>query len=139
MAISARDCDLETSDSADNPPLPPLSQQLSLLGIADMAKKSRGTERDVNVDSLLEAAPLFSAALLQEHFIPSIPPQHALLGLLDPEESITLQAEDTQDSRLFMNTNVPFSTFICGVQGSGKSHTLACLLGNSPKSGDLGA
>ncbi|KAK8152203.1 hypothetical protein BKA80DRAFT_228074 [Phyllosticta citrichinensis] len=27
-----------------------------------------------------------------------------------------------------MNTNAPFSAFLCGAQGSGKSHTLSCIL-----------
>lgn len=35
------------------------------------------------------------------------------------------------DARLFYNTMAPSSTFICGSQGSGKSHTLSCLLENS--------
>lgn len=34
------------------------------------------------------------------------------------------------DPRLFFNIAEPSSTFICGSQGSGKSHTLACLLEN---------
>ena len=34
-----------------------------------------------------------------------------------------------KDRRLFHNTNVPFSAFICGLQGSGKSHILSYLLG----------
>ncbi len=33
-----------------------------------------------------------------------------------------------QDHRLFLNTNAPWSAFICGSQGSGKSHTLSCIL-----------
>jgi hypothetical protein len=33
-------------------------------------------------------------------------------------------------SRLFYNVATPSSTFICGSQGSGKSHTLSCLLEN---------
>ena len=32
------------------------------------------------------------------------------------------------DSLVFLNMNEPFSTFICGSQGSGKSHTLSCML-----------
>lgn len=35
----------------------------------------------------------------------------------------------TDDPRVFLNTNIPISAFICGVQGSGKSHTLSCILG----------
>tara|TARA_R110002003_G_scaffold175_10_gene14254 strand:+ start:6236 stop:7012 length:777 start_codon:yes stop_codon:yes gene_type:complete len=32
---------------------------------------------------------------------------------------------------MFLNTNVPISTFICGIQGSGKSHTTSCILENA--------
>ena len=35
------------------------------------------------------------------------------------------------DPRIFFNIASPSSTFICGSQGSGKSHTLSCLLENS--------
>ncbi len=34
------------------------------------------------------------------------------------------------DPRIFLNVNTPFSAFICGSQGSGKSHTLSCMLEN---------
>ncbi|KFY68290.1 hypothetical protein V496_01210 [Pseudogymnoascus sp. VKM F-4515 (FW-2607)] len=34
------------------------------------------------------------------------------------------------DPRVFFNVVAPSSTFICGSQGSGKSHTLSCLLEN---------
>ena len=33
-----------------------------------------------------------------------------------------------EDNRLFLNTNAPWSAFICGAQGTGKSHTLSCIL-----------
>ncbi|KAI9766483.1 MAG: hypothetical protein M1835_007179 [Candelina submexicana] len=32
------------------------------------------------------------------------------------------------DPRIFLNVKTPFSAFICGSQGSGKSHTLSCML-----------
>ncbi|KAJ5292194.1 hypothetical protein N7478_001445 [Penicillium angulare] len=35
------------------------------------------------------------------------------------------------DPRLFFNVSSPSSTFICGSQGSGKSHTLSCILEGS--------
>lgn len=35
-----------------------------------------------------------------------------------------------KDPRLFFNIAAPSSAFICGSQGSGKSHTLSCLLEN---------
>ncbi|KAF2670630.1 hypothetical protein BT63DRAFT_371636 [Microthyrium microscopicum] len=31
---------------------------------------------------------------------------------------------------MFLNVNTPFSVFLCGSQGSGKSHTLSCILEN---------
>ena len=49
-----------------------------------------------------------------------LPPQYALLG------GITTAIPD---SRVMLNTNIPFSAFVCGVQGSGKSHTAACMIG----------
>lgn len=36
-----------------------------------------------------------------------------------------------KDPRLFFNVSSPSSTFICGSQGSGKSHTLSCILEGS--------
>jgi hypothetical protein len=55
-------------------------------------------------------------------------PQYGLLG-----SSASTSPTAVQDSRLFLNTNIPFSAFVCGVQGSGKSHTTACMIGkNSP-------
>ena len=35
---------------------------------------------------------------------------------------------EPEDKRLFVNMNAPWSAFICGSQGSGKSHTLSCML-----------
>lgn len=35
------------------------------------------------------------------------------------------------DGRIHLNVNSPWSAFICGSQGSGKSHTLSCMLENS--------
>ena len=34
------------------------------------------------------------------------------------------------DPRIFLNVNAPWSTFICGSQGSGKSYSLSCILEN---------
>ncbi|AEO64963.1 uncharacterized protein THITE_2111371 [Thermothielavioides terrestris NRRL 8126] len=39
--------------------------------------------------------------------------------------------EGSADPRLFWNIAAPSSFFICGSQGSGKSHTLSCLLENA--------
>jgi hypothetical protein len=42
-----------------------------------------------------------------------------------------------RDPRIFFNIATPSSTFICGSQGSGKSHTLSCLLENCLMSSDV--
>jgi len=52
--------------------------------------------------------------------------QYGLLG----HEPRTLNATSGQIDPIFLNTNAPWSAFICGVQGSGKSHTLSCMLEN---------
>lgn len=50
-------------------------------------------------------------------------PQYGLIGSHGGDRGVA--------SKLFLNTNVPFSMFLCGVQGSGKSHTTSCILENS--------
>ncbi|KAF8632491.1 hypothetical protein AX15_001860 [Amanita polypyramis BW_CC] len=35
-----------------------------------------------------------------------------------------------EDPRLYLNTNAPFSAVVCGLQGSGKSHTVSTMLEN---------
>ncbi|KAI1271573.1 hypothetical protein F5Y07DRAFT_413424 [Xylaria sp. FL0933] len=41
-----------------------------------------------------------------------------------------LQGKSSEDPRFFYNVAAPSSVFICGSQGSGKSHTLSCFLEN---------
>ena len=47
-------------------------------------------------------------------------------------------AAKPRDSRLFVNMFTPWSAFICGSQGSGKSHTLSCMLETALMSTQLG-
>lgn len=60
--------------------------------------------------------------------------QYGLLGGdVDKLRGITSHSEipaTEDDPRLYYNIKAPFSAFICGSQGSGKSHTLSCLLEN---------
>jgi len=62
-------------------------------------------------------------------------PQYGLLGLMDKEPTdgtpTSFSTNKPQDKLVFTNTSEPWSTFICGSQGSGKSHTLSCLLENN--------
>lgn len=64
-------------------------------------------------------------------------PQYGLLaGMADTMKSDDVNS--TPDPRLFFNIGAPSSTFICGSQGSGKSHTLSCLLENCLLPSDAG-
>jgi hypothetical protein len=99
-------------------------------------ERGNTTERDGSIDTVdrdIGHAPLISGSIVQEHSKDAIP-QYGLFG--------RVMAED-HDTKMFHNTNVPFSTFICGVQGSGKSHSTACMLENalipSPQLGHLRA
>ena len=51
--------------------------------------------------------------------------QHQQNGILRFDTGLNAESDD---KRLFINMNAPWSAFICGSQGSGKSHTLSCML-----------
>ncbi|KAJ3551358.1 hypothetical protein NM688_g4749 [Phlebia brevispora] len=55
-------------------------------------------------------------------------PQRGLLGAV-------VASESSSDPRIYLNTNAPFSALVCGVQGSGKSHTVSVILENMLISG----
>ena len=101
---------------------------------------SEAGESQISHKEEVKITPLFSGPVL-DRFGSTILPQHGLLAgqiqdypyrtnLLhspDPEPAI---AEDDWDPRIFLNVNTPWSAFVCGSQGSGKSHTLSCMLEN---------
>src|SRR6266536_6607370 len=74
----------------------------------------------------IRSAVLFSADML-EHCDGSLFPQYGLLGSSTRKEGTC--STTAADPRIFLNSNIPFSAFICGVQGSGKSHTTSYLIG----------
>lgn len=87
-------------------------------------------------------APIFTMPVLEhvetrlsENVTPSFPQYGLLAGLT---ESVTKIPVPTEDPRVFFNIASPSSTFICGSQGSGKSHTLSCLLENCLISSEAG-
>ena len=57
-------------------------------------------------------------------------PQYALLAGNVEERATSTEERRQSDPRIFQNIAAPSSTFICGSQGSGKSHTLSCMLEN---------
>lgn len=54
-------------------------------------------------------------------------PQYGLLGM----RNRSANTEPEQEDLVYANVSAPWSAFICGSQGSGKSHTLSCLLENA--------
>jgi hypothetical protein len=94
----------------------------ALLG--DRDKQAPITTSSSAVDQSIRQAPLLTAGVVSEHY-KDLVPQYGLLGSLGGEN------DNSSDSQLFLNTNVPFSALICGVQGSGKSHTTSCILENA--------
>ncbi|KAL8869653.1 MAG: hypothetical protein Q9174_004111 [Haloplaca sp. 1 TL-2023] len=77
-------------------------------------------------------------------------PQYALLAAREKavkpsavsgsseETGMSSLPPDTADRRIFLNLNVGSSTFVCGSQGSGKSHTLSCMLESGLQPSALG-
>ncbi|KAH7101551.1 P-loop containing nucleoside triphosphate hydrolase protein [Auriculariales sp. MPI-PUGE-AT-0066] len=73
---------------------------------------------DHSINHELATSPLFTASALQSAGA-AIFPLRGLLGAT------------TDDDLIYFNTNSPSSGVVCGVQGSGKSHTVSCLLENA--------
>ncbi|KAH0587287.1 hypothetical protein H2248_006090 [Termitomyces sp. 'cryptogamus'] len=67
--------------------------------------------------------------------------QYGVLGRVVSTHQKSL-CEKPDDPRIYLNTNAPFSALVCGVQGSGKSHTVSVILesmmlSNCPSTGLL--
>lgn len=104
--------------SGATPSLPSLELQRQFLTFSD-------DQTEGITDAVLnEYAVLISPLLEQRGY--SLPSQCALLG------RIAAAGNGIPDLRIMLNTNIPFSAFVCGVQGSGKSHTTACMIGMFP-------
>ncbi|KAJ0417602.1 hypothetical protein BJY00DRAFT_325432 [Aspergillus carlsbadensis] len=105
------------------------SLQAAMLNLDDQLEFLTSDDEDEEMTGCplsndLEHAVLISAALEKSgHMLPS---QFALMGKL----KLPYNPETTPDARVMLNTNVPFSAFICGLQGSGKSHTTSCIIEN---------
>jgi len=103
--------------------IPDLDDQLCLLDVHDEAMERSDGVGITNSD--VKNAIIVSVDVLKR-YNSDLLPQYGLLG-----RAIHMKAACSTnfDNRLFLNTNIPFSAFICGVQGSGKSHTMSCLIG----------
>ncbi|KAH9951841.1 hypothetical protein B0H21DRAFT_717813 [Amylocystis lapponica] len=100
-------------------PLPALHE----LQLLDGASAVLGHEDDHEV----KTAPILTRDAYVAAGISARPSQYGVLGsLLSVHDKTTCDVPD--DPRLYINTNAPFSALVCGVQGSGKSHTVSVLL-----------
>lgn len=93
-------------------------------------------EGSIAVDKLgeIRASPIFTEAV-RSHAVSvsqsSREKPFTQYGLLAGVVKGKLRRIDkSEDPRIFYNITAPSSVFICGSQGSGKSHTLSCLLEN---------
>ncbi len=90
----------------------------------------------------IKTTPLFSGQVhksfvqgLVNNFTGDPFPQHGLLAIR--QQTYNCQQGDLtgslsmEENLVFANTNAPWSTFICGSQGAGKSHSLTCMMENS--------
>jgi len=90
----------------------PAGNVLPQYGLLAKILDSSDSSSSKGTDSLLELAPKILVNAFGEPIT----------------AEIAAPVKKTEDNRLFVNMNAPWSTFICGSQGSGKSHTLSCML-----------
>lgn len=104
---------------------------------------------DYRAEAIREAfrnAPLFSSAArdfvesvvdnpaTEKHNTEKLVSQYGLVGTLqrfDANKHTEQEEVDIQQRLVIANLDFPWSAFICGSKGSGKSHTLACLVVNA--------
>ncbi|KAL6910252.1 hypothetical protein GGI43DRAFT_5236 [Trichoderma evansii] len=101
-----------------------LNAHMKLLGLDD---------GDEDIEELA-ASPLFTQSVLNYGSSLETSPlnQYGLIGGVIENNGMAYSNIDhaVKDHRLYFNATAPSSIFICGSQGSGKSHTLSCLLEN---------
>ncbi|KAM3548072.1 hypothetical protein MY1884_009327 [Beauveria asiatica] len=92
-----------------------------------------GTSLDLQNTPIFNTAVRSRASQLSGSSDGSTFSQYGLLGGVSPNtigEGSNGQQPSSSDPRIFYNVTSPSSVFICGSQGSGKSHSLSCLLEN---------
>jgi len=92
-----------------------------------------GASRELDELKEVQTAPVFTEVVRRYAHKMAVSsasdPPFSQYGLLAGD--ITGTAQEPGDNRIFWNISAPSSFFICGSQGSGKSHTLSCLLENA--------
>lgn len=137
---SSTTCDTATTTSRDREEAHCLAKHMHLL----RKRRSQHELLEVTTTPIFTMPVLKYSEKLLSQGAPEAFPQYGLLGglvdVLQNKERSILESDlhNSQDPRIFFNVATPSSTFICGSQGSGKSHTLSCLLENCLSRSDAG-
>lgn len=110
---------IDTNPNIGQPKNDAESQEISTAPLFTTTVRAAINNREVGPERLGEPADIF--------------PQYGLLGLRQGtynHEGHRAATINTEENMVYANMNAPWSAFICGSQGGGKSHTLSCLLEN---------
>ena len=134
----------QASDDWDTESL--LAGHLEILGLKKDADISQAEIEEVRTTPLFSMAARQAITELESRQVSLFPQFSLLAGSLSTQipRVKTPQADPwnpwdpidesndavNKDPRIFLNVNAPWSAFICGSQGSGKSHTVSCMLEN---------
>lgn len=117
----------------------PSAFDYQLTFLSDSGSKSNVTQLCDNASvEATRTTPLFSEKMLDGSKLGTFNQYELLCKAIATRESQHLPESTISifprvcnyDPRIFLNVNAPWSTFICGSQGSGKSYTLFCILEN---------
>ena len=102
------------------------------VSLFSLSQTSAQPQEDQHHDAELSRTPLFSSHV-QRHLTDTPFSQYGLIGMQQAHHvgGFEMTSSDNETPNLvYGNHGEPWSTFICGSQGTGKSHTLANLLEN---------
>ena len=126
----------------------PTALDYQLAFLSDPGSTSNVTQPcEQNSGEATKTTPLFSGKVLSGSELGTFNQYGLLCKAIASRQSQQLPADSTKpkspsvldyDPRIFLNVNAPWSTFICGSQGSGKSYTLSCMLENCLIRSELG-
>lgn len=134
---------IQQADESGFPSSPPKAQKDNNASYANYLRLFQNSGRNGPQQSALspedshtlKIAPLFSG-LVHATMTPPLTfgkqpfSQYGVLGMVN-SGGLPKSLNEAHKHLLFSNTEEPWSAFICGSQGSGKSHTLSCLLENN--------
>ena len=138
---SSRACSSFTIDDS------PTAFDYQVTFLSDSSSKSNATQpRDNSSGEAARTTPLFSGRVLDRSEMGTFNQYGLLCKAVTLRQSQNLPESASPkltcvfdyDPRIFLNVNAPWSTFICGSQGSGKSYTLSCMLENCLIPSELG-